>query len=61
MNEEKYIIRTESLSFTYRDGDETVNNDAQALSDVSLNVKEGEYIAGINLQFNFNDSLLCDS
>ena len=45
MNEEKYIIRTESLSFTYRDGDETTNNDAQALSDVSLNVKEGEYIA----------------
>ncbi len=45
MNEEKYIIKTESLSFIYRDGDESTNDDIPALSDVSLNIKEGEYVA----------------
>lgn len=47
MNEEKYIIKTESLSFTYFDGDidEMRHDEIPALKSVNLSVKEGEYIA----------------
>ena len=47
MNEEKYIIKTENLSFTYFDGelDEMKSNEIPALKSVNLSVKEGEYIS----------------
>ena len=47
MNEEKYIIKTENLSFTYFDGDldEMKGNEIPALKSVNLTVKEGEYIS----------------
>ena len=47
MNEEKYIIKTENLSFTYRDGDidEMESEEIPALKSVSLTIKEGEYIS----------------
>ena len=47
MNEEKYIIRTENLSFSYFDGDidEMKSNEIPALKSVNLTVKEGEYIS----------------
>ena len=43
MNEEKYIIKTENLSFTYFDGelDEMKSNEIPALKSVNLSVKEG--------------------
>ena len=47
MNEEKYIIKTENLSFSYFDGD--IDNmkadEIPALKSVNLAVKEGEYIS----------------
>ena len=47
MLEEKYIIKTENLSFTYRDGDidEMKSDEIPALKSVSLTIKEGEYIS----------------
>ena len=47
MNEEKYIIRTENLSFSYFDGDidEMKTDEIPALKSVNLCVKEGEYIS----------------
>ncbi len=47
MNEEKYIIKTENLSFTYFDGDfdEMTTEEIPALRSVNLAVKEGEYIS----------------
>ena len=47
MNNEKYIIRTEDLSFTYFDGDldEMKTEEIPALKSVNLSVKEGEYIS----------------
>ena len=47
MNEEKYIIRTEDLSFTYFDNDldEMKSDEIPALKSVNLSVKEGEYIS----------------
>jgi energy-coupling factor transport system ATP-binding protein len=47
MNEEKYIIKTENLSFTYFDGDidEMKNDEIPALRAVNLSIKEGEYIS----------------
>ena len=47
MNEDKYIIRTENLSFSYFDGDidEMKSNEIPALKSVNLTVKEGEYIS----------------
>ena len=47
MNEEKYIIKTENLSFTYYDGDfdEMKSDEIPALKAVNLSVKEGEYIS----------------
>ena len=47
MNNEKYIIRTENLSFTYFDGDldEMKTEEIPALKSVNLSVKEGEYIS----------------
>ena len=47
MNEEKYIIKTENLSFTYYDGDfdEMKSDEIPALKSVNLSVKEGEYIS----------------
>lgn len=47
MNEEKYIIRTENLSFSYFDGDidEMKSDEIPALKSVNLSVKEGEYIS----------------
>lgn len=47
MNEEKYIIKTEDLSFTYFDGnlDELKTTEIPALRSINLSVKEGEYIS----------------
>ena len=47
MCEEKYIIKTENLSFTYRDSDldEMKADEIPALRSVNLAVKEGEYIS----------------
>ena len=47
MNEEKYIIKTENLSFTYYDGDfdEMKSDEIPALKSVNLSVNEGEYIS----------------
>ena len=47
MNEEKYIIRTEDLTFTYYDGDpeEMKSNEIPALKAINLSVKQGEYIS----------------
>lgn len=47
MNEEKYIIKTENLSFTYFDGDldEMKSEEIPALREVNLSIKEGEYIS----------------
>lgn len=47
MNEEKYIIKTENLSFTYFDGDidEMKADEIPALKSINLSVKEGEYIS----------------
>ena len=47
MNEEKYIIKTEDLTFTYYDGDfdEMKSDEIPALKSVNLSVKEGEYIS----------------
>lgn len=47
MNEEKYIIKTENLTFTYFDGDldEMHTNEIPALKSINLCVKQGEYIS----------------
>lgn len=47
MNEEKYIIKTDNLSFTYFDGDldEMKSEEIPALREVNLSIKEGEYIS----------------
>ena len=47
MNEEKYIIKTENLCFTYFDGDldEMKENEIPALKSFNITVKEGEYIS----------------
>ena len=47
MNEEKYIIKTENLSFSYFDGDidEMKADEIPALKSINLAVKEGEYIS----------------
>ena len=47
MNEEKYIIKTENLCFSYFDGDidEMKAEVIPALKSVNLAVKEGEYIS----------------
>ena len=47
MNEEKYIIKTENLSFSYFDGDidDMKADERPALKCVNLAVKEGEYIS----------------
>ena len=47
MNEEKYIIKTEDLTFTYFDGDpeEMTGTEIPALKLVNLSVKQGEYIS----------------
>ena len=47
MNEEKYIIKTEDLSFTYYDDDidNLEGNKIPALKSINLSVKEGEYIS----------------
>ena len=47
MNEEKYIIKTENLTFTYFDGDieEMTGTEIPALKSVNLAVKQGEYIS----------------
>ena len=47
MNEEKYIIKTENLSFTYFDGDvdEMKSDEIPALKNINLSVREGEYIS----------------
>ena len=47
MNEEKYIIKTENLSFTYFDGDldDMKSEEIPALKGINLSVKEGEYIS----------------
>ena len=47
MNEEKYIIKTENLSFSYFDGDidDMKADEMPALKSVNLAVKEGEYIS----------------
>ena len=47
MSEEKYIIRTENLGFTYYDGDidGMKSEEIPALKSVNLTVKEGEYIS----------------
>ena len=47
MNEEKYIIKTEDLTFTYFDGDldEMETTEIPALKAVNLSVKQGEYIS----------------
>ena len=46
-NEDKYIIKTENLSFTYFDGDleEMKSHELPALRAVNLSVKKGEYIS----------------
>lgn len=47
MNEEKYIIKTENLSFTYFDGDieEMDGTEIPAIKALNLSVKRGEYIS----------------
>jgi energy-coupling factor transport system ATP-binding protein len=47
MNEDKIIIKTEDLSFTYYDGDleEMKTTELPALKSVNLSVKKGEYIS----------------
>lgn len=47
MNEEKYIIKTEDLTFTYFDGniDEMDGTEIPALKSLNLSVKQGEYIS----------------
>ena len=47
MNEEKFIIKTENLSFTYYDGDidKMKSDEIPALKSVNLAVREGEYIS----------------
>ena len=47
MNEEKYIIKTEDLTFTYFDGDidEMDGTEIPALKALNLSVKKGEYIS----------------
>ena len=47
MNEEKYIIRTENLTFTYFDGDveEMDGSEIPTLKSINLSVKQGEYIS----------------
>lgn len=47
MNEEKYIIKTEDLSFSYFDGDiDQMKADViPALKSVNLSIKEGEYVS----------------
>lgn len=47
MNEEKIIIKTENLSFTYFDGDidEMKSTEIPALKSINLSIKEGEYIS----------------
>ena len=47
MNEDKFIIKTEDLSFTYYDGDidEMKSEEIPALNSINLAVKEGEYIS----------------
>ena len=47
MNEEKYIIKTEDLSFAYYDGDidDLSSNQIPAVKSVNLAVKQGEYIS----------------
>ena len=47
MNDEKYIIKTENLSFTYFDGDiDTAKSDEiPALKSVNLSIKKGEYVS----------------
>ena len=41
-----YIIRTENLGFTYADGeDDPAIKEIPALSDVSINIQRGEYVA----------------
>lgn len=47
MNEEKYIIKTEDLTFTYYDDDfdNLEGNQIPALKSINLSVKEGEYIS----------------
>lgn len=47
MNEDKIIIKTENLSFTYYDGDleEMKTTELPALKSVNLSVKKGEYIS----------------
>lgn len=46
-NEDKYIIKTENLSFTYFDGDleDMKSHELPALRAVNLSVKKGEYIS----------------
>ena len=47
MNEEKYIIKTENLTFTYFDGDidDMKGDEIPALKSLNLCVKPGEYIS----------------
>lgn len=47
MNEDRYIIKTENLSFTYFDGDleEMKSDEIPALKAINLSVKKGEYIS----------------
>ena len=47
MSEDKYIIKTENLSFTYYDSDldEMKTDEIPALKSINLAVKEGEYIS----------------
>ena len=47
MNEEKYIIKTDNLTFTYFDGDieDTNGIEIPALKSINLSVKQGEYIS----------------
>lgn len=47
MIEEKYIIKTENLTFTYFDGDIEESNPVEipALKSINLSVKQGEYIS----------------
>ena len=47
MNEEKYIIKTEDLTFTYFDGEveEMDGSEIPTLKSINLSVKQGEYIS----------------
>ncbi len=45
MVENKYIIRTENLSFTYDDEPSALGTNNPAVSNVTLGIKEGEYLA----------------